>query len=104
MADSMNLEDLTLGANMGAGTAGQTRGLQSDVALADITNLDIRTIYNKTIYTFLANWGMFYLNLDDMIFNPADENYVTALKATAVSVGIDLAGSALRRQFPMLIM
>ena len=83
-------------------TADNQAGSSQNVVLADIYALDWRTVFNKSIHTFLANYAMYYFDIDRMIFSPADTDLMLALKNTAVCAGIDASGSYLRSQFPQL--
>ena len=74
------------------------------VQLADLYALDVRTIYNKSIYAFLAQWGLLYFNLDNQIFSPADTDMMLALKNTGLMVGIDIIAAQTRKMFPQLVL
>ena len=79
-------------------------GNTAPVSLADFYALDIKTIWNKSISSFLVLYGMFYLDLDAMIFNPGDSDLILALKNTAVLQATEALGASVRRSFPQLIM
>jgi hypothetical protein len=96
--ESLSIQDQTLPpAVAGASPNG-------NVQLSDLMAMDFKTIYNKSVYHFVAQWAMYYFNLDEQIFNPGDTDMMVAAKATAVSIAVDIAGASLRRQFPALIM
>jgi len=79
-------------------------GGKDNVSMSDIMNLDIRTIFNKSVYQFLANYGLYYFDVDNMIFSPADTDMVLALKQTALQQVLDVGAAYLRMQFPQLIL
>jgi hypothetical protein len=83
-------------------TADNASGSTQNVMLSDIYALDWRTVFNKSIHSFLANYAMYYFDIDQMIFSPADTDLMLALKNTAVCAGVDVAGAYLRQQFPQL--
>ena len=85
-------------------TADNNAGSSQNVQMADIYNLDWRSVFNKSIHTFLANYAMYYFDVDRMIFSPGDTDLMLAVKNTAVCAGIDASGSYLRTQFPQLIL
>ena len=85
-------------------TADSQSGSSQNVTLGDIYALDWRVVFNKSIHTFLANYAMYYFDIDRMIFSPADTDLMLALKNTAVCAGIDASGSYLRQQFPQLVL
>ena len=58
--------------DMGYTTAAQSGGGQNNVTMSDIYSLDVRTIFNKSIYQFLANYALYYFDVDAMIFSSAD--------------------------------
>lgn len=79
-------------------------GSASSVSLADLYGLDFKTIWNKSISTFLVQYAMFYFDIDQMVFSPADTDLMLALKNTGVIAASDALGSYVRASFPALIM
>jgi hypothetical protein len=94
---SVSLEDNNL-------TPAVAGGSTAPVSLADFYALDLKTIYNKSISSFLVLYAMFYFNLDAMVFTGADSDLMLALKNTFVLQGVEALGASVRRQFPQLIM
>ena len=78
-------------------------GSTQNVVMADIFNLDWRSVFNKSIHTFLVNYALYYWDLDRMIFSPADTDVMLAVKNTALIQAIDYSGAMLRKQFPQLV-
>ena len=90
--------------NLTPGVAGGLGGVSAPVSLSDLYSLDVRTIYNKTISSFLILYGMFYLDVDRMVFSPGDSDMMLALKNAGVYQVVDSLGAMVRRQFPGIIM
>jgi hypothetical protein len=96
-----SLEDNLLSPGVAGGLGG---GVSAPVSLSDLYSLDVRTIYNKTISSFLILYGMFYLDIDRMIFSAGDSDMMLALKNAGVYQAVDSLGAMVRRQFPGIIM
>jgi hypothetical protein len=96
MPSPATLEDMSLGTSNLAPAMVAPKSQQ--VTLADVYALDIRTIIN-----YLVNFGIFYFDLDAMIFSPADSDMVMALKQTALQAGVDVAGAWVRTQYPNMV-
>ena len=79
-------------------------GHSTPVSLADFYALDLKTIYNKSISSFLVLYAMFYFDLDASVFSPGDTDFMLALKNTAVLQAVEAIGANVRRAFPQLIM
>jgi hypothetical protein len=79
-------------------------GKSGAVALSDLYSLDLKTIYNKTIFQFLVQWGMYSFDIDQMIYTGAESDVMLAAKGVAVTQLTDVAGAFLRQQFPGLVM
>lgn len=101
MPSPATLEDMSLGTSNLAPAMVAPKSQQ--VTLADVYALDIRTIINKSLYAYLVNFGIFYFDLDAMIFSPADSDMVMALKQTALQAGVDVAGAWVRTQYPNMV-
>ena len=84
--------------------AGSGSGAVGAVQLSDLYAMDLKTIYNKSIFAFLSQYAMFYFDIDQMIFNAGDSDLVLAAKNTAVMMGTELASAQLRRAMPQLIL
>lgn len=105
MPEHLMLEDFGVQPGTSAGSVpGSVAADAHHVTMMDISSLNFRAIYNKSIYQFLAQWAIYAYNLDDQLFAPGEPDWMAAAKSTALSVGIDLAASQLRQSFPMLIM
>jgi hypothetical protein len=100
MPSPSTLEDASLGS---ANLAPAMSGRSDQVTLADLYALDFRTIMNKSLSAYLVNFGIFYMDLDTLIFSPADTDMMMALKQTALQAGVDIAGSWVRTSFPNLV-
>jgi len=96
---SQTLEDQSLLPPPSAG--GNASGA---VQLSDLYALDIKTIYNKSIFAFLSQYAMFYFDIDQQIFNAGDSDVVLAMKNTGVMMATDLVSAQLRRAMPQLIL
>ena len=79
-------------------------GNSGTVQLNDLTTLDVRAVYNKSIYAFLAQWLIFTMDWDQQIFSPADSDMILALKNTVLMMGIDITAAQVRQMFPQLIL
>lgn len=79
-------------------------GAVGSVQLSDLYALDVKTIYNKSIFAFLSQYLMFYFDLDKQIFSPGDSDMVLAIKNTGVMMATDMVSAQLRRAMPQLIL
>jgi hypothetical protein len=100
MPSPSSLEDASLGSS---NLAPAVVSGNSQVTLADLYALDFRTIANKSLSAYLVNFLIYYMDLDAMIFTPADSDMVLALKQTALQAGVDIAGAWVRTSFPNLV-
>jgi hypothetical protein len=89
--------------DMGYTTAAQSGG-SDNITMADIYGLDVRVIFNKSIYQFLANYALYYFDVDAMIFSSADSDVVLAMKQTFLQQALDTSAAYLRTQFPQLVL
>jgi hypothetical protein len=79
-------------------------GSSSASLLSDLYTLDFKSLYNRSISTFLIQYAMFYFDIDQQVFSPGDSDLMLAAKNTGVIVASDALGAWLRTSFPGLVM
>jgi hypothetical protein len=72
--------------------------------MADIANLDIRSLYNRAIHSYVVTYLYFMLGIDEQLFRGNESDWEAAGKTVGLMMVTDQITAAARRMFPQLIL
>jgi hypothetical protein len=72
--------------------------------LQDIVSLDVKSLFNRGIHSFIVYYLYFMAGVDDMLFRGNEGDIEASAKMVLLSEGISQLTSAVRRMFPQLIL
>lgn len=92
------LEDQSLTQPNSSAMATQSQLLQ------DVASLDVKSLFNRGVYSFVILWAYYMGGVDEMIFRGNEADWEASLKTTGVFMVTNELGAMVRRQFPQLIL
>lgn len=92
------LEDQSLTQPNSSAMATQSQLLQ------DVASLDVKSLFNRGVYSFVTLYLYYMGGIDEMIFRGDEGDLEAAAKTTGVFMATSELGAMLRRTFPQLVL